>query len=256
MTMHIEDMGRGEAVVLAHAGVTDRRIWDAAVPALVEAGYRVIRYDSPGYGLSPPPAQVRSFVEDALEVLARTGVDSAHWVGLSQGAATGVDLALAHPDRVRSLALVAPGMSGYDWPELPGLADRRAAFERGDARGLALEVLRLWGPLSFDEAGRLLDDDPAGRVLLDQAEWFLQDADEVEEPPAEPRLAEIGVPTLVVLGDRDVDAVTDIGQRYERGIAGARLVTLAPADHLLPLRVPDQLHPLLLEHLDRSRERG
>ena len=253
--MHIEDVGRGEPVVLAHAGVTDRRIWDAAVPALAEAGHRVIRYDSPGFGLSPPPEQVRSFVDDALEVLARADVESVHWVGLSQGAATGVDLALAHPDRVRSLALIAPGLSGYDWPELPGLADRRAAFERGDARGLALEVLRLWGPLSFDEAGRLLDD-AAAQVVLDQADWFLQDADEVEEPAAEPRLAEIGVPTLVVLGDQDVDAIADIGRRYARGIPGARLVTLAPADHLLPLRVPDELHPLLLEHLDRSRERG
>jgi len=254
--MHIEDVGRGEPVVLAHAGVTDRRIWDDAVPALVAAGYRVIRYDAPGYGLSPPPGQVRSFVDDALEVLTRAGVDSAHWVGLSQGAATGVDLALGHPDRVRSLALIAPGMSGYDWPDLPGLAARRAAFDRGDARELALEVLRLWGPLSFDDAGRLLDDDPAARVVLDQGGWFLQDADEVEEPAAEPRLGEIGVPALVVLGDQDVEAITDIGQRYARGIPGARLVTLAPADHLLPLRVPDQLHTLLLEHLNRSREAG
>src|SRR5919108_627148 len=50
------DGGAGEPVVLAHAGVTDRRIWDAAVPALVAAGYRAIRYDMPGYGLSPRPS--------------------------------------------------------------------------------------------------------------------------------------------------------------------------------------------------------
>ena len=55
MTVHIEDEGHGEPVVLAHAGVTDRRVWDAAVSTLVAAGYRVIRYDLPGYGLSPRP---------------------------------------------------------------------------------------------------------------------------------------------------------------------------------------------------------
>jgi len=103
--------------------------------------------------------------------------------------------------------------------------------------------------MSFDEAGQLRADDPAATVLLDQADWFMQDEDEIDEPPAEPRLGEIAVPTLVVLGDRDVEAITDIGHRYARGIPGARLHTLAPADHLLPLRVPDQLHPLLLEHL-------
>jgi pimeloyl-ACP methyl ester carboxylesterase len=249
MTPHIEDEGRGEPVVLAHAGVTDRRIWDAAMPALLAAGYRVIRYDQPGYGLSPRPAEPRSRVADALDVFEAAGLESAHWIGLSQGGATGVDLALAHPARIRSLALVAPGLSGYEWPALPGADDREAAWARGDAHGLAVEILRLWGPMSFDEAGRLRADDPAAAVLLDQADWFMQDEEEIDEPAAEPRLGEIGVPTLIVLGDRDVEAITDIGHRYARGIPGARLVTVAPADHLLPLRVPDQLHPLLLAHL-------
>jgi pimeloyl-ACP methyl ester carboxylesterase len=120
-----------------------------------------------------------------------------------------------------------------------------------------VEILRLWGPMSFDEAGDpRVADDPAARVVLDQGAWFLADADEVEEPAAEPRLGEIRVPTLIVLGDRDVDSITDIGNRYARGITGARLVMLTPADHLLPLRVPDQLHPLLLEHLARSGGRA
>ena len=249
MTLHIEDEGQGDPVVLAHAGVTDRRIWDAAVPALVAAGYRAIRYDLPGYGLSPRPTGPHSLVADALHVLDATGVDSVHWVGLSQGAATGVDVALAHPGRIRSLALIAPGMSGYEWPELPGRDGREAAWERRDGGALALEILRLWGPMSFDPAGQLRADDPAAAVVLDQADWSLQDDDEIEEPAAEPRLGEIAVPTLIVLGDRDVEPVADIGRRYEQGIRGARLVTLSPADHLLPLRVADQLHPLLLEHL-------
>jgi pimeloyl-ACP methyl ester carboxylesterase len=252
MTMHIEEVGQGDPVVLAHAGVTDRRIWDAAVPALAGAGYRVIRYDMPGYGESPRPVGPHSLAADARSVLEATGVSAVHWIGLSAGAATGVDLALAEPERIRSLTLVAPGLSGYDWPELPGYEDREAAWERRDAAGLALEILRLWGPLSFDDAGNLRPDDPAAPVLLEQAEWFLVDDEEIDEPPAEPRLGEIAVPTLIVLGDRDVDEITDIGRRYERGIPGARLVTLSPADHLLPLRVPDELHPLLLEHLRRS----
>ncbi len=253
MTLHIEDSGTGEPVVLAHAGVTDSRIWDLAVPTLLESGYRVIRYDAPGYGRSPRPSGPHSLVADALSVLDATGVESAHWIGLSMGAATGVDVALAHHGRIRSLALIAPGMSGYDWPQLPGFDLRRAAADRGDAYGLAVEVLRLWGPMSFDKAGQVRTDDPAAVVLLDQAEWFMGDDDEIDEPAAEPRLGEIAVPTVVVLGDSDVETIADIGRRYQEGIPGARLVTLAPADHLLPLRVPDQLHPLLLEHLASAR---
>jgi pimeloyl-ACP methyl ester carboxylesterase len=250
--MHIDDVGQGDPVVLAHAGVTDRRIWDAAVPALVEAGYRVIRYDQPGFGRSPRPAGPHEPLADALEVLDATVSVPVHWVGLSAGGAIGVDVALAHPERIRSLALIAPGMSGYEWPELPGYEAREAAWERHDAKALALEILRLWGPMSFDDHANLRSDDPAGAVVLEQGEWFLEDDEEIAAPPAEPRLGEIAVPTLVVLGDRDVEPITDIGHRYARGISGARVVTLTPADHLLPLRVPDQLHPLLIEHFARS----
>ena len=100
--------------------------------------------------------------------------------------------------------------------------------------------------MSFDPAGQLRPDDPAAAVVLDQGDWFLQDEDEIEEPAAELRLGEIAVPALIVLGDRDIEPIADIGRRYQQGIRGARLVTLAPADHLLPLRVPDQLHPILI----------
>jgi 3-oxoadipate enol-lactonase len=86
-------------------------------------------------------------------------------------------------------------------------------------------------------------------MVLDQTDWMLAEDDEEAPDPSEPRLGEIRVPTLIVLGDRDVEPITDIGHRFARGIPGAKLVTLSPADHLLPLRVPDELHALLLEHL-------
>jgi 3-oxoadipate enol-lactonase len=252
-TMHIDDVGTGEPVVLAHAGVTDRHIWDRLVPVLRAANYRVIRYDAPGYGLSPRPTGPHSLVGDALAVFEATGVESAHWIGLSQGGATGVDLAIAHPHLIRSLALIAPGMSGYDWPELPGTQRRRAVAASGDKQAMGLEVLRLWGPLSFDEHGELRANDPAAKTLLDQIDWLASDEDEeIEEPPSEPRLGEVDVPTLIVLGDSDIPEITDIGHRYAHGIRGSRLVMLSEADHLLPLRRPDRLHPLLLEHLDSA----
>lgn len=241
--------GSGEPVVLAHAGVTDSRVWDEVVPALVAAGRQVVRFDARGYGRSARPTADHSLVADASRVLDALGLARVDWVGLSQGAATGLDLALAAPQRVRSLALVAPGLSGYEGPPLPGRQARLAAYESGDAQALAVEVLRLWGPLSFDEDGQVRDE-PASRVVLDHADWFLTDpGHELEEPPAEPRLAEVDVPTLVVVGDADTDETREIARRLARGVRGARLVVLPDADHLLPLRVPQALAALLLEHL-------
>jgi 3-oxoadipate enol-lactonase len=251
--LHIEDQGAGEPVVLAHAGVTDRRVWDLTVPALLDAGYRVIRYDAPGYGLSPLPPEPYSMVEIARRVLDQTRSGPVHWVGLSGGAATGADLALAEPSLVRSLSLVAPGISGYEWPSThPLRAAMEAAYERGDGPGLAVEVLRRWGPMSFDAQGNVIDG-LASRVVLDQAGWFMSDVDyELAEPSALDRLASIAVPTLIVLGDRDEQTITEIGNLYAAGISGSRLVTLAGADHLLPLRVPGELNALLLEHFSAT----
>jgi 3-oxoadipate enol-lactonase len=248
--LHGVDDGTGEPVLLLHAGVTDSRVWETTAALLVGAGYRAIRYDTRGFGRSPASAGPFSLVADALAVLDATGVPAAHFVGLSQGAATSVDAALAAPDRVRTLTLIGPGLSGYEWPRLPGFERRLAAAERDDAHGLALEIVRLWAPMSFEIAGAGADpDDLAARIVREQAEAFMADEQEVEEPSAIPRLGEVTAPTLVVLGDRDLDAVAAIGRLLADRIPDAQLVTLTGADHILPLRVPDRLHALLVPHL-------
>lgn len=239
-----------DAVLLLHAGVADRRVWDPVVDPLAEAGYDVVRYDMRGYGRSAPATEPHSLVADALAVLDAAGVGAAHFVGLSQGAATSVDAALAGPRRVRSLTLIAPGLSGYEWPRLPGFADRMAAAEADDTHGLAIGIARLWAPMSFAEGAT--ECDAAAKIILDQAEQFMRDEMEVEEPAAIGRLGEIEAPTLVVLGDRDVDPITDIGRILATGIPGAHSETLAGADHMLPMRVPQELIKLLLPHLAAS----
>jgi 3-oxoadipate enol-lactonase len=251
--IHAEEYGAGEAVLLLHAGVADRRVWDPIAPALADRGFRAIRYDMRGHGRSAPPTAPHSLVADALAVLDAAGVDSAHFVGLSQGAATSVDTALAHPARVRSLTLVAPGLTGYRWPRLPGFERRMAAAEAGDCHRLAVEIARLWAPLSF--TGTHGPHDAAGLIIVDQAEQFMRDEMEIDEPPAVDRLAEITVPTLVVLGDRDVEPIGDIGRRLVDGIPGARCATLAGADHMLPLRVPGEFTDVLLRHLGATTAR-
>jgi 3-oxoadipate enol-lactonase len=260
--IHAEHAGSvdAEAVLLLHAGVADRRVWDDVIHPLAAAGYHVIRYDMRGHGRSPAATEPHSLVADALAVLdTATGRDGgrAHFVGLSQGAATSVDAALAHPERVASLTLAAPGLSGYEWPRLPGFAERMAAAEADDTHGLALAIARLWAPLSFGggtgdslagdslAAGR----DRAARIILDQAEQFMRDEQEIEEPSAIPRLGEITAPTLIVLGDSDVAPIAEIGALLAAAIPGARSETVAGADHMLPLRTPERLTALVLAHL-------
>ncbi|MGZ6546051.1 MAG: alpha/beta fold hydrolase, partial [Actinomycetota bacterium] len=65
-----EASGAGPVVTLIHPGLWDSRTWDAQVPVLVDAGYRVIRYDVRGYGRSSrPTGEPYSSVRDLAALL-------------------------------------------------------------------------------------------------------------------------------------------------------------------------------------------
>ncbi|GAA1736006.1 hypothetical protein GCM10009809_33980 [Isoptericola hypogeus] len=144
------------AVLLLHAGVADRRMWDAVAPPLAHA-FRVIRPDLRGFGASPLPgpgsAEAYTNADDLAALLDDVGVPDAVVVGCSYGGRVALELAARHPARVRELVLLCPAA--------PGVPDT-AASEAFDA----------------DEA-RLLDaGDVEGAVRLNVATWLGPDADE------------------------------------------------------------------------------
>ena len=100
--LHYEVAGEGPAVTLIHPGLWDSRTWDPQVPVLVDAAFRVIRYDVRGYGRSSrltgePYSHVRD-LEALLDVLE---VPLTILVGCSMGGAIAIDFTLEHPDRCR-----------------------------------------------------------------------------------------------------------------------------------------------------------
>ncbi len=105
------------------------------------AGYRVATFDQRGHGeargtWSPPGFAVEEFVADALAVLDALAWERAALGGTSMGSAVALRLALAHPDRVSELALVAPAFG----PEPSGAGDIFAAMVAG-LRSLPMRAL-------------------------------------------------------------------------------------------------------------------
>src|SRR5215216_661353 len=101
--LHYEIEGDGPAVVLIHEGIVDSRMWDDQVPALVDAGYRVLRYDLRGYGRS--------------ELLADAGIQRAAFVGASYGGRIALEFALSRPAAVAALVLFASGLREAQWSD-------------------------------------------------------------------------------------------------------------------------------------------
>ena len=125
---HYELTGRadGPVVVLIHGGTIPFFAWDAQMPALLEAGFRVLRYDQFGRGYSDRP-QVdydRAFYRKQLEeLLGALDVEGpVNLIGVSFGAAIAATFAEAHPEQVERLVLIAPVVDYAEGKALFGLA--------------------------------------------------------------------------------------------------------------------------------------
>lgn len=242
-------------VVLIHAGVADRGMWDASWPELT--GERdMVRLDLRGFGESVArPAGLLSHQEDVLGTLSELNIDRCHLVGASFGAGVAVEVALARPLAVASLLLVGPGGSllAEMTPGLRAFIDAEsAAIVRGDLDAAVEANLAWWVEGTQRSAGQV---DPSVReqVRRMQRRAFEVTAgwDDVEEheldPPALDRLDEIGVPALVLVGGLDLDTVRDAAGRVTAGIAGARRVDWPDAGHLPSLEDPAAFTSLLLD---------
>lgn len=265
-----DEAGSGPVVVLVHAGLADRRMWDHQFRALAEH-HRVIRYDWRGYGESDDAAGEVCRHEDLLALLDALDVDTAALIGASYGGMHALDAALAAPERVTALGLVCSALSGYEiWtPEMAALAAEKApsgipaerlgayyghtaeTVDPADVAAMAASNVRLMVVGPYREPAAL---DPAvhDRALelcrgVFEREW--NGPDSTERAPASPavdRLAEVRVPTLVVNGTADLPAVRSMATLLAEGITGARRLDL-PTGHLPSLERPDELTAALLE---------
>jgi pimeloyl-ACP methyl ester carboxylesterase len=230
-------------IVLLHPGWGDSRIWDQVLARLPDR-HRVVRYDTRGYGSSPPPAAPFTQVDDLTAVLDQLTVPRAVLVGHSGGASAAISLALDRPERVSALVLLAPGIQDYPWPQDdPYGPEFEVAFTSGDTDSLSALGLRTWAVASADPAAK-------AQIRAAAAAFLRQGDFEQPNPPTFSRLAELRVPAVVMLGDREYPMVDHCARTIADGIPGCELIMVPGADHMLPLRAPDLVADLISSHAE------
>lgn len=229
----------GRDVLLIHAGVNDRRGWYHVVDRLA-ARHRCVAYDMRGFGETMYDREDGwSSVADAVAVLDAAGVEQATVIACSMGGQVGIDLALAHPDRVAQLVLIGTAVRGAPYPDL----------QEGPTAELNTLIESAYDAGNFDEVNRLeawmwLDGPAAqeGRVGGPVRELFLEmngralraenPGTIAQIPPAWPRLGEILAPTLVMIGRLDAEDMQAINPPAAEMIPNARLVWLDRVAHV------------------------
>ncbi len=259
-----DDVGSGPAVVLVHAGIADRRMWDAQLRALSPT-HRVVRYDWRGYGESGDARGRFAHHRDLLGLLDALDIERATVVGASMGGAYAVDAALAAPHRVSGLVVLGSGLSGHAWPDAmlaavrdrvhsavpaerltryrAGTADR---IDPADVEAMALAQAR------FLVAGPDRDPSTVAPEVWDRAITMLRGVfrrlwtasaheETVLDPPAVHRLHELAVPLTVVNGLADAPWIQDVADLLCDGVPHARRLDLPGVGHLPSMERPTEV---------------
>ncbi|MGV9699166.1 bifunctional 3-oxoadipate enol-lactonase/4-carboxymuconolactone decarboxylase PcaDC [Streptomyces sp. NPDC003470] len=230
---------------------TSYALWDAVAPEL-SIGHRVIRWDLPGHGgsaagLIGPGATVGDLTGLVLELADSLGVGRFAYAGVSLGGAVGLHLAVHHPERVSSLAVVCSSArfgGAKPWEE-------RAALVRADGlEELAGSADARWFTSGFTVPGLVRDhreaDPGAYAACCDALAAFdLRD-----------RLGEISAPTLLIAGREDPATPPAHLREIADGVPGAALVEIPGASHLAPAERPDAVLTALRGHFDGGAKRG
>jgi pimeloyl-ACP methyl ester carboxylesterase len=238
VTCYAEVHGSGDPLLLLHGGFCSIETWAGQLPALAEH-YEVHAPERPGNGRTadrPGPVSFDHMVRDTLAYLDAAGIDSAHVVGFSDGAITGLLLALEHPERVRSLVSISANLD-------PSIFDETTDDEDGD------EHVSAPGESDLRAAyARLSPDGPEhADVVLDKLLQMWRSEPDI--PVAS--LARITAPTLVVAGDRD-SIPTHHTVDIALGIPGAALCIVPNAGHMVIEQHPELVNRHILDFLARA----
>jgi len=253
-SLYYEVVGNGKPLVLVHAGIADRRMWDGQLAAFAE-GHRGIRYDIRGCGRSETAEGAPfSHHDDLRGLLDSLGIERASFVGCSMGAKTVIDFALDQPSRARALVLICPSVSGCESEnELPDEWEELVkADEAGDLERVSELEVRIWVDGPYRRPERV---DPAVRELVREMNLIaLQDEAALGEerpadPPAAERLAEIRVPLLVVAGELNRPEVNARADLLASSIARAQKVVVGEAAHVPNMEKPEEFNRAVLGFL-------
>lgn len=238
-TLAVDESGSGTAILLLHAGIATRRMWDPQWSGSFQS-FRTVRFDMRGFGDSPMVPGKFSPTEDAVAVLDELKIESAILVGCSYGGATAIHLALTHPERVNGLVLIGSGVHGYDDSEtLPSVfVEMEDAWNNERVLDLEEQAFIVGLGRHRDELdSRFLS--VCREMNQTKFRWEEVQAENLDDVSHDAEyLSSITVPTLAMVGDEDIPLVQRQAKFIAEQIPRASLKVIPNCAHLPNLENP------------------
>lgn len=254
----VTDKGKGSPVVLLHSLFFDARVFEPLEERLVEE-HRVLAVDVRDHGRSEGPPRewtLRQAADEIQQALDELDAQAAHLVGLSMGGMIALRMALAHPERVRSLSLVSTSADTEPraWLHKAMVETVRLGGRPATRLLLPYAVAQMFSKQARDSHAvdewrqRIVAMDPqalhrAGQAVFDR-ESILD------------RVGEIDVPALVIVGEQDEAVPPEHGRQLAKGLPQAEFVEVSDAGHILPVEAPEVLGDELVHFLRRAEARA
>lgn len=240
-----------ETVVMSHSYLVDHRQFEAQIDALKDR-YRVLAFDHRGHGSSDKPKagyDMESLYADAVAFIEQTDAAPCHYAGLSTGGFVGLRLAIRQPELLKSLVLMDTSADAE--PTL-----NRVKYEGMFAvlRSLGIQPLAgatmsiMFGPTFLNDPRRRDEVELwRERIVANDRHALVRFGHGIfSREPVVDRLANIQVPTLVLVGEHDVATPHFRAMRIADGIPGSLFSLVPAAGHLSTIENPEFVSAALL----------
>ena len=250
-TLHYRFDGpeKGPVVMLSNSLASDLTMWDNQVPSLVQAGYRVLRYDGRGHGLSSAPKgpyTIELLTADAVGLMDALGLERVHFCGLSKGGMIGQMMGAGHGDRLTKLILSStaahlPGREIWD--------ERIEAVQRHGMKAVADATLERW----FTKAGRerlpAEVENVRRMILATPVEGYCACCAAIQDMDLRGSLGDITTPVLIIVGEQDPGTPVSAGEFIHERITSSELRIVADAAHFVNVEQAQAFNEALLEFI-------
>ena len=260
--LYYDIAGAGYPFTLIHGMLLDRSSWDEQLDVFAQQ-YRVVRYDMRGWGESSQEQAEPPFSpsQDLLSLLDSLNIQKMYLLGLSGGGGLALDFTLEHPDIVDALILVASSISGDQLRMTETvqsfIGQYYGALQQKDIVRAVEATVRFWadGPRRTPEQVNV---QARARITAMLTQHIQRHGDFLAhqqhmlplEPPAINRLAEVNVPTLIVVGDQDMPHPLEMADVLERGIANAKKVVIPGTAHHPNMEKPEEFNRIVMDFLN------